>query len=150
MRALLADVSVVRHVATAAAQPLPGGLGSDVGWGAAGLLSPRDDVPPPALPDEPGDTKATYGYTAYGSNDEAQFRCGVASLRWQAYSAAGICVLLGVAFLVDALSRNRSASKTQSTVEVEAPRVNDAPTARPFRAASERIYVRHLNMSMAS
>src|SRR3954451_22159686 len=54
MRAVLADLSVPRYLATAAAQTLPGGLGRDAGWGAAGLLSLRDDLPPPALPDGPG------------------------------------------------------------------------------------------------
>jgi hypothetical protein len=54
MRAVLADLSVPRYLATAAAQALPGGLGRDVGCGAAGLLSLRDDLHPPALPDGPG------------------------------------------------------------------------------------------------
>jgi threonine dehydrogenase-like Zn-dependent dehydrogenase len=54
MRAVLADLSVPRYLATAAARSLPRGLGRNAGWGAAGLLSLRDDVPAPALPDAPG------------------------------------------------------------------------------------------------
>ncbi|HEY0000077.1 MAG TPA: alcohol dehydrogenase catalytic domain-containing protein [Actinoplanes sp.] len=54
MRAILTDLSIPRYLVTAAAQSLPRGLGSGAGWGAAGLLSLRDDQPVPELPDAPG------------------------------------------------------------------------------------------------
>ncbi len=54
MRAVLADLSVPRYLATAAAQALPRNLGGNAGWGVAGLLRLRDDVPVPALPGVPG------------------------------------------------------------------------------------------------
>ncbi|MEU4420463.1 alcohol dehydrogenase catalytic domain-containing protein [Actinoplanes sp. NPDC024001] len=54
MRAVLADLSIPRYVLTAAAQTLPRGAGRNAGWGVAGLLSLRDDLPRPALPGAPG------------------------------------------------------------------------------------------------
>jgi threonine dehydrogenase-like Zn-dependent dehydrogenase len=50
MRAVLADLSIPRYLLTAAGQALPGGLGRNAGWGPAGLLALRDDLPVPALP----------------------------------------------------------------------------------------------------
>lgn len=48
MRAVLADLSATRYLATAAAQRLPGG------GGRTALLSLRDDLPAPVLPRAPG------------------------------------------------------------------------------------------------
>jgi threonine dehydrogenase-like Zn-dependent dehydrogenase len=54
MRAVLADLTIPRYLVTAAAQVLPGGVGKGAGWGPGGLLSLRDDLPEPRLPDAPG------------------------------------------------------------------------------------------------
>jgi threonine dehydrogenase-like Zn-dependent dehydrogenase len=54
MRAVLTDLTIPRYLLTAAAQTLPRGAGRNTGWGVAGLLSLRDDLPEPALPDAPG------------------------------------------------------------------------------------------------
>jgi threonine dehydrogenase-like Zn-dependent dehydrogenase len=54
LRGVLTDLSVPRYLVTAAAQRLPGGLGKGVGWGSSGMISLRDDLPVPALPDAPG------------------------------------------------------------------------------------------------
>ena len=54
MRAVLTDLTIPRYLLTAAAQVLPGGTGRNAGWGVAGLLSLRDDLPEPALPEAPG------------------------------------------------------------------------------------------------
>ncbi|MBG0562392.1 zinc-dependent alcohol dehydrogenase [Actinoplanes aureus] len=54
MRAVLTDLSIPRYLLTAAAQTLPRGAGRNAGWGVAGLLSLRDDLPEPVLPDAPG------------------------------------------------------------------------------------------------
>ncbi|MGW4945944.1 zinc-dependent alcohol dehydrogenase [Actinoplanes sp. NPDC004185] len=54
MRAVLAELSIPRYLATAAAGALPGRLGGDAGRGAAGLLSLRKDLPVPVLPRAPG------------------------------------------------------------------------------------------------
>ncbi|MFC7529620.1 zinc-binding dehydrogenase [Actinoplanes sp. GCM10030250] len=54
MRAVLTDLTIPRYLMTAAAQTFPRGAGSRAGWGVAGLLSLRDDVPEPVLPRAPG------------------------------------------------------------------------------------------------
>ena len=54
MRAVLADLSLPRYLLTAAAQHLPLGLGRNAGWGLSGMISLRDDVATPMLPDAPG------------------------------------------------------------------------------------------------
>lgn len=54
MRAVLADLSIPRYLVTAAAQHVPFGAGRDAGWGLPGLISLRDDLPVPELPDAPG------------------------------------------------------------------------------------------------
>ena len=54
MRAVLTDLSVPRYLFTAAAQRLPGGVGKGTGWGSSGMMSLREDLPVPALPDAPG------------------------------------------------------------------------------------------------
>jgi threonine dehydrogenase-like Zn-dependent dehydrogenase len=54
MRAVLTDLSIPRYLVTAAAQQLPGGVGKGVGWGSSGMISLRDDLPAPRMPDAPG------------------------------------------------------------------------------------------------
>ena len=54
MRAVLADLTIPRYVATAAAQFLPGRVGKGAGWGPAGLLSLQDGLPEPRMPEAPG------------------------------------------------------------------------------------------------
>ena len=54
MRAVVAELTVPRYLLTAAAQTLPRGAGHAAGWTATGLLSLRDDLPEPRLPDAPG------------------------------------------------------------------------------------------------
>jgi L-iditol 2-dehydrogenase len=54
MRALLTDLSIPRYLATAAAQRVPFGAGRNAGWGLAGMISLRDDLPVPELPAAPG------------------------------------------------------------------------------------------------
>ena len=50
MRAVLAQMSTPRYVLTAVASRVK----KDAGWGRGGLLSLRDDLPAPRLPDGPG------------------------------------------------------------------------------------------------
>ncbi len=54
MRAVVADLSTRRYLFTAAAQKLPRGAGKGAGWGPGGLLSLREDVATPTLPNAPG------------------------------------------------------------------------------------------------
>jgi hypothetical protein len=54
VRAVLTDLSIPRYLFTAAAQHVPRGVGKGVGWGLSGLMSLRDDVPTPTLPEAPG------------------------------------------------------------------------------------------------
>ncbi|NQU36878.1 MAG: zinc-binding alcohol dehydrogenase, partial [Actinobacteria bacterium] len=50
MRAVLADLSTQRYLATAAAQKLPRGGGKAAGWGPGGMLRLVEDYPAPKLP----------------------------------------------------------------------------------------------------
>ncbi len=54
MRAVVANRSVPRYLLTAAAQRLPGGLGTSAGWGRGGMLSLAEEQPNPVLPAAPG------------------------------------------------------------------------------------------------
>ncbi|MEU7908863.1 zinc-binding dehydrogenase [Actinoplanes sp. NPDC049118] len=54
MRAVLTDLSIPRYLLTAAAQHLPGGIGKSAGLRLSGLISLRDDLATPALPEGPG------------------------------------------------------------------------------------------------
>ena len=54
MRAVLTNLSTPRYLLTAAAQTLPRGIGKHAGWRATGMLTLRDDLATPMLPDAPG------------------------------------------------------------------------------------------------
>ncbi|MEU4220552.1 zinc-binding dehydrogenase [Actinoplanes sp. NPDC026623] len=54
MRAVLTDLTIPRYLLTAAAQRLPRGIGRGAGWGLSGMMSLRDDLATPALPEAPG------------------------------------------------------------------------------------------------
>lgn len=92
MRALVVDASTPRYLFTAAAQRLPGGLGTQAGWGPGGLLRLVDDYPDLPLPDAPGWARVRPELSGICGSDVSILRAKT-SLVLTAYGAAPTMIL---------------------------------------------------------